>query len=154
MKRILAGSVTFGILAAGAIIFYQFRMQSADFWESAIRTFEESDRRDPPAPGGIVFTGSSSIRLWKSLEEDMAPLPVLNRGFGGAHLAHVNTYASRIVFLHRPSAVVLYAGDNDLGMLSDKTPEVVLKRVTMHRDGESTVIIENQQPTEFLQAQM
>lgn len=44
----------------------------------------------------------------------MAPLPVLNRGFGGAQLSHVVHYMDRIVIRYRPRAVVLYAGDNDL----------------------------------------
>lgn len=100
-------------------------MQDAEFWESAIAGFEALDRESPPAPGAILFTGSSSIRLWSSLERDMQPLRVLNRGFGGSHLAHVNHYADRIVLPYRPSAVVLYAGDNDLSEGTGKTPESV-----------------------------
>lgn len=102
-------------------------MRDAEFWESAIVAFEEADRESPPPPGAIVFTGSSSIRMWSSLAEDMAPLPVLNRGFGGSHIAHVNHYAKRIVLPYAPGAVVLYAGDNDLAAGSDKTPESVLE---------------------------
>jgi len=101
-------------------------MQSAGFWESAIVAFEEADREQPPAAGAVVFTGSSSIRMWSSLAEDMAPLAVVNRGFGGSHIAHVNHFAERIVTPYRPSAVVLYAGDNDLAAGSEKTPESVL----------------------------
>ena len=47
-------------------------------WSKAIAAFEDADRADPPAPGSVVFVGSSSIRKWSSLERDMAPLPVLN----------------------------------------------------------------------------
>jgi lysophospholipase L1-like esterase len=101
-------------------------MRSAEFWEPAIAAFEEQDAEHPPSPGAIVFTGSSSIRMWKSLEADMAPLPVLNRGFGGSHIAHVNQYTDRIVVPYAPRAVVLYAGDNDLAAGSDKTPASVL----------------------------
>lgn len=68
-----------------------------------------------PEAGGIVFVGSSSIRFWSTLEEDMAPLPVLNRGFGGAHFIHVVHNAPRIVLPYAPRAVVVYAGDNDIG---------------------------------------
>ena len=53
--------------------------------------------------------------MWNSLEADMAPWYVLNRGFGGAHLDHVNTFMARIVLPYEPSAIVLYAGDNDIG---------------------------------------
>ena len=95
------------------------------FWEWAIAAYEEADQQAPPEPGAILFTGSSSIRLWGSLEEDMAPLRVLNRGFGGAHIDHVSHYFERIVLPYRPRAVILYAGDNDLAEGSDKTPAAV-----------------------------
>ncbi len=110
-------------LAAGAWVMRA--MRSAEFWESTIVDFEEGDRANPPAPGSILFTGSSSIVMWSSLAEDMAPMAVLNRGFGGSQIAHVNHYADRIVNPYAPSAVVLYAGDNDLAAGSPKTPESV-----------------------------
>jgi lysophospholipase L1-like esterase len=94
-------------------------------WEWQIRLYERRDRRSAPLTDGILFTGSSSINLWSTLAEDMAPLPVLNRGFGGAHLDHVNRYAARIVFPYRPKLIALYAGENDLSGWSNKTPESV-----------------------------
>ncbi len=120
--------LTFLLLAVGGIAagrYWLAAMQNAAFWEAAIEEFEASDRERPPEAGAILFTGSSSIRLWSSLARDMQPLRVLNRGFGGSHLAHVNHYADRIVLPYRPSAVVLYAGDNDLSEGTDKTPASV-----------------------------
>jgi len=95
------------------------KLRSADpaMWEGAIRKFEEEDRRSPPPRGVIVFTGSSSIRFWKSLKEDMAPLPVLNRGFGGSQVHQVTHFADRIVLPYQPRAVVFYAGENDMAGL-------------------------------------
>lgn len=83
-------------------------------WEPVIQEFERRDRARQPAPGAVVFTGSSSIRKWSTLQEDMAPLRVLNRGFGGSHIPHCTWYAPRIVLPYKPRAVVLYAGDNDV----------------------------------------
>ncbi|HKH91723.1 MAG TPA: SGNH/GDSL hydrolase family protein [Gemmatimonadaceae bacterium] len=82
--------------------------------EAEIRAFEASDRIAPPAPGGIVFVGSSSIRLWRSLETDFPRLPVLNRGFGGSTLPEAIHYLPRAVLPYRPRTIVLYEGDNDL----------------------------------------
>lgn len=96
-------------------------------WEWQVRAYERLDRESPPEPGGIVFTGSSTIRLWSSLERDMTPLPVLNRGFGGAQLDHVLHYAPRLVAPYAPRAVVLYAGDNDLGSFTGKTAASVAR---------------------------
>ena len=93
-----------------------------DRWESAIRDFEAQDRKQPPAPDGIVFVGSSSIRLWK-LTESFPGLEAINRGFGGSQLADSVRYADRIVTAYRPKLVVLYAGDNDLA--AGRSPEQV-----------------------------
>jgi lysophospholipase L1-like esterase len=94
-------------------------------WEPTIRKFEEADKTNPPAADSIIFTGSSSIVRWSTLAEDMKPLPVVNRAFGGSQFTDVNQYAKRIVVAYRPRAVVIYAGDNDLAANSPKTPESV-----------------------------
>ena len=83
-------------------------------WEHSIRAFEARDRSRAPVQGSIVFVGSSSFALWSSLEADMAPLPVVNRGFGGALIDDVVRYADRIVVPYHPAAVVLFAGTNDI----------------------------------------
>lgn len=85
----------------------------APFREEILR-FSEVDRANPPPACPVLFVGSSSIRLWPGLAADMAPLPVLNRGFGGSTIRQVNTYFDRIVTPYRPRAIVLYAGENDI----------------------------------------
>jgi lysophospholipase L1-like esterase len=76
--------------------------------------FAEQDRVTA-APGcAVLFVGSSSIRLWTSLAQDMAPLPVINRGFGGSKITEVNSYFDRIVTPYRPRAIVFYAGENNI----------------------------------------
>jgi len=101
-------------------------INSPRLWEHEIARYERADRRAPPPRGGIVFTGSSTIRFWKTLERDMAPLPALNRGFGGAHLAHVSRFAPRIVLPYAPVGVVLYCGDNDLGAWTGKDSDTIV----------------------------
>lgn len=89
-----------------------------------IRKFESQDAVAPPAKGGIVFVGSSSIRMWSSLKEDFPGLNVINRGFGGSELEHSVRYVHRIVTPYAPRLVVLFAGTNDLA--GGKSPEQVL----------------------------
>ncbi len=64
--------------------------------------------------GGIVFAGSSSIRLWPHLKEDFPGLPVLNRGFGGCVANDLVVYFDTVVARHEPKLLVTYAGGNDL----------------------------------------
>jgi lysophospholipase L1-like esterase len=128
MTLLLGGVLLIGFSAAVWALLLA-HMQRATFWERQIRAFEKADRLHPPEPGAVLFTGSSSIRYWTTLSRDLAPLRVLNRGFGGCHVAHVLHYAERIVLPNRPRAIVLYAGENDLGWPSQKTPETVLEDV-------------------------
>ena len=93
-------------------------------WEAEISAFERADREAPPAPGGIVFAGSSSIRLWTTLKDDFAGLPVLNRGFGGSQIREVTAFADRIILPYKPRLIVFYCGSNDV-MAGRTVPEVV-----------------------------
>lgn len=99
-----------------ALLFHSRQTDStkADRFEKEILEFEKSDSEHFPGKNVIVFTGSSSIRLWKTLSSDFSPLPVLNRGFGGSTTPEVNYYLDRIVTKYHPSVVVLYSGENDL----------------------------------------
>jgi len=75
----------------------------------------------------IVFYGSSSLRLWSTLEEDLAPLNTLNLGFGGSSFGYCLYYFDRIFQdTIKPSRVVIYAGDNDIGRGLD--PQIILHR--------------------------
>lgn len=93
-------------------------------FRSEIVAFEAQDRDAMPPACSILFTGSSSIRLWDTLKADMAPLPVINRGFGGSTIAQANLYFDRIVTPYRPRAIVLYSGENDID--AGATPEDVV----------------------------
>lgn len=68
-----------------------------------------------PVAAPAVFYGSSSITLWDSVAADLACERAVNAGFGGSTLAACSHYFERIVPPLRPSALILYAGDNDLG---------------------------------------
>jgi lysophospholipase L1-like esterase len=69
---------------------------------------------DRPEQGGIVFTGSSSIRLWTQLKQDFPDLPVLNRGFGGSVANDLSVHFETVIARHAPKLLVTYTGGNDL----------------------------------------
>ncbi len=98
-------------------------------WDAEIGAFARADAV-PDRP--IVFVGSSSFRLWKTLAADFPGLPVVNRGFGGSHLSDLNVWFERLVVPLRPSVVLVYEGDNDLA--SGKSPEQFLSDVRTFRD--------------------
>jgi len=92
-------------------------------WEKDILAFEAADTKNPPPKDAILFIGSSSIRLWKTLAKNFPGHKVINRGFGGSQIADVTRYADRIIIPHKPRLIVLGAGGNDLH--AGKSPEQV-----------------------------
>jgi lysophospholipase L1-like esterase len=115
------------ILTAYLISLISFAQQTGRF-ESEIQKFEAEDSTTGYQEDFILFTGSSSIRLWKSLTSDMEGLSVLNRGFGGATLEEMNVYWNRIAGEHKPDLVVLYCGENDIA--ENATAGQVMDRFT------------------------
>jgi lysophospholipase L1-like esterase len=95
------------------------------WYEDEVRQIEQLHEQAPPQPGAVVFYGSSSLRLWTTLSDDMAPWPVVNRAFGGSTLAACVHFFDRLVPPCAPAAIVLYAGDNDLG--DGRTPDDVVR---------------------------
>ncbi len=97
-------------------------------FEEAIQAFEAEDSAMMPPEGAIVVTGSSSIRRWHpSLKEDLAPLTVVPRGFGGSTMQDLEYFLDRIVIKYKPRAVVIYEGDNDTAF--GVAPEEIVGRL-------------------------
>ncbi|HSW17924.1 MAG TPA: SGNH/GDSL hydrolase family protein [Ramlibacter sp.] len=95
-------------------------------WAASFAAFAQADQASQPAPGGVLFVGSSSIRLWSNLAEDFRGVPVvINRGFGGSTMADCDRFARQLVVRYKPRQVLVYAGDNDLSQ--GRSPADVLK---------------------------
>ncbi|MCU0408235.1 MAG: GDSL-type esterase/lipase family protein [Bacteroidales bacterium] len=94
-------------------------------WEKDINRFEELDSTEYYPENSILFMGSSSIRLWSTLGSDMAPYPVIQRGFGGSKLSDFAVYTERIVSPHKCRAIVIFIANDITGSDKDKSPEEV-----------------------------
>ncbi|NLF30969.1 MAG: hypothetical protein GX591_08800 [Planctomycetes bacterium] len=103
-----------------------------------IAAFEAADAEAMPPTGAIVCVGSSSMRGWHPwLADDLAPLTVIGRGFGGSNMYDALVYVDRVVLKYRPRAVLLYEGDNDVAL--GVTPREILQmfgalRKAIHRE--------------------
>ena len=102
-------------------------------WEAAFARFAAEDAAHPVPPGGVLFVGSSSIRLWSDLEDQFALPVIVQRGFGGSQLSDCVKNLSRLVLRYHPRTVLVYAGDNDLA--AGVAPHDVLKRFVAFVDG-------------------
>lgn len=81
-------------------------------YEKELQTLDQRAESEP-SECDVLFFGSSSIRMWSTLAEDMAPLRVVNRGYGGATLRDIFYNYERVFAHYQPKAIVLFC-DNDI----------------------------------------
>lgn len=141
-----------------AIIFFSFlavplwaQKEGPQRWEKTIRGFEKADRENPPAPGAVLFTGSSSIALWKDLASYFPDHRVLNRGFGGSNFTDLLYYADRVIMPYKPSMIFIYEGDNDIAQ-GDATDKILanakkLRALIREKLGDTPVVFISPKPS-------
>jgi lysophospholipase L1-like esterase len=97
----------------------------ASRWHATLEEFAAADKAQKPLDRGVLFVGSSTIRMWKTMATDFRDVPVIiNRGYGGSTLEDSNQLARQLVTQYQPSQVLVYAGENDLQ--EGRTPTQVL----------------------------
>ncbi len=114
------------IIGALALPAFGQLVSSPPFWKE-IEAFKKRDRQSFPPEEGILFVGSSSIRLWKDLEQHFPDYAVINRGFGGSTLLDLQRYLPDIVLPYQPRQVVIYSGENDIAMNKINAQEVLAR---------------------------
>ncbi len=98
-------------------------------WSKDIEALEALDRKQKDPKDAILFLGSSSVRRWNTISEDMAPWPTIKRGYGGAKFSDLAIFARRLTKSHTPRAIAIFVANDIAGKDTDKTPEEVLELV-------------------------
>lgn len=94
----------------------------------------------------VVFTGSSSIRMWRDVQDYYPHINAINTGFGGSHMSDLLHYLDVLVLKHKPDKVFIYEGDNDIADskkntdILDTTIQVVSKILETYPDVEIYLI--------------
>jgi lysophospholipase L1-like esterase len=117
MKRLLVIFLLFGIIHTNA--------QDPKRFQKEIETLAGKDYCFSPDKELLLFTGSSSVRMWKDVEEAFPGYHVINNGFGGSHFSDLIYYYDKVIAPYQPHVLFVYEGDNDIA--SNKEPESILK---------------------------
>ena len=108
MKKLL-------LLVFGLFIGLNAFSQTGFPFDNEIRTFKHEDSISFPPKDGILFIGSSSIRVWSDLEQRFPGKPIIKRGVGGSELSQlVDYYTPFILFPYHPRKIFIYDGENDI----------------------------------------
>ena len=97
-----------------ALVAVPLAAQAPDRFADQVAKLVAEDQAHPPADGSILFIGSSIWRLWSTVAQDMAPLPVYNRAFGGSQTPDMLRHFDDLVVPHKPRIIVYYCGSNDV----------------------------------------
>ncbi len=95
-------------------------------WEGDVKNLETLDRSSLHPANAILFIGSSSIRLWDTIADDMSPNAVIRRGYGGATYRDLCHFASRLVTAHQPRAIVIFVANDITSPETSPDPEQVM----------------------------
>jgi hypothetical protein len=107
-------------------------------WEDEIKKLEVLDKKETYSNQAVLFIGSSSIRLWKSIEEDLDTYEPIKRGYGGAHYYDIIHFTNRLVSPHKVKAIAIFVanditgkenGINNQTVNRDLSPKEVLRLV-------------------------
>ena len=124
MRRYILLFASLFLLSCSPVRKYQ-DLPEVRSWDNDIQKFEQLDKSEKYPDDAILFAGSSSIRLWNTLEKDMSPYHIIQRGYGGAKLSDFAVYADRIFSPHKCKAIVIFIANDIMGTDQDKTPEEV-----------------------------
>lgn len=97
------------------------------FWRE-VQALKQKDSLSFPAPGQILFIGSSSFTMWKDAQVYFPFHKILNRAFGGSTLLDMIRYRYDVVFPYQPKQIVLYCGENDFASSDTVTVPMVVER--------------------------
>ena len=125
MKRFFILLKIFSLLILTAHVVHA---QDAPFYNEII-DFKKADSTQMPPSNAVLFTGSSSIRMWNNIHKDFPGKTIINRGFGGSSTPHVIQYADEIIFPYNPKQIVIYVGENDFTSTPPATPVEVADRI-------------------------
>lgn len=104
-----------------------YREAALSKWNDDIRKLEQADASEKADDEAVLFIGSSSIRLWESMDRDLAPWKTIRRGFGGARFSDVAVFIERLVQPHRCQAIVFFVANDISGGDADKRPGEVVE---------------------------
>lgn len=115
-----------GILLISLIFFFQFlSAQDPSRFQTEIDSLKKLVVERKPDVKTILFTGSSSIRMWSDIQEYFPDKNIINTGFGGSVMSELLFYLDDIVIHYEPDQIFIYEGDNDVAI--GKKPYLILR---------------------------
>jgi lysophospholipase L1-like esterase len=129
MKKLFKDAHLLLLLLGGQTVFTNVLAQAQKPpFQDEIQIFKKQDSIGVTPKNAILFVGSSSFRMWTTVQQDFPVHKIVNRAFGGSSLPDLIRYADQIIFPYQPAQVVIYCGDNDLAASDTVSAQMVFER--------------------------
>jgi lysophospholipase L1-like esterase len=141
-------------LSGGEALIAPYVESATKRWEGDIAKLETLNASESYPEDAILFIGSSSIRLWDNIAQDMSPYTPIRRGYGGARFSDLVVFAKRLITPHQYQALVVFVGNDVTGKPDDPTAEQVQRlaqyicRVSRAHQPDAPVFLIEVTPTE------
>jgi len=98
--------------------------KAAKQWEKDVEKLSSNNEADG-SDDTIVCLGSSSFRIWDSIDRDMAPFRMVRRAYGSARYRDLAIYTPKLIHKLAFSRAMIFIGNDIVGNNLDATPETV-----------------------------
>jgi len=114
-------------LLAIIILFFVYNLNAQDptRFKNEIKELFQKEHQFDSGKRLVLFTGSSSVRMWKDVADYFPEYNVINNGFGGSHFSDLIYYYEELIPKYNPDYLFIYEGDNDIA--TDKKPGKILR---------------------------
>ena len=102
---------------------------SPQAWADEVAAYEQADQSASLPRAPVVVVGERGVKLWRGLQDALAPRPVLLRGLGGATVNDITHYHSELISFYRPSAVVVLPGTSEFHIRDNKSAEELVEAI-------------------------
>lgn len=99
--------------------------QDPNRFSGEIENLVKKEHHFDPGRKLLLFTGSSSIRMWADIQDYFPGFNVINNGFGGSHFSDLIYFYNKLIPSYQPDILFIYEGDNDIA--SKKKPREITR---------------------------
>jgi lysophospholipase L1-like esterase len=144
MKKIVCLFFGFSTILCAAQNAAQFEEEIQSIQQKYDSVWDETEET-------IVFTGSSSIRLWEDLQALFPDYQIVNTGFGGSRVSDLLVFSDKLILKYNPKMVFIYEGDNDIfdrkrpREVIDTTKKIISK--IQHNNPQTRIVLISAKPS-------
>ena len=92
-------------------------------WAREVDTYAATDSTLQLPANPIIVVGGRRVKLWRNLEDLLAPRAILMRGLGDAIVEDITFNYAQLIGFYRPDTLVLLPGNSEFHLRDNKSAQ-------------------------------